>query len=48
MWYDFGDGSWDTAFTGSYTHTYERAGTYTVTGYRGRTSATTTVTVPGV
>lgn len=47
VWYDFGDGTWDYFAGGVGTHTYEEAGTYTVTGYRGLTSATDTATVPG-
>lgn len=45
MWYDFGDGTWDYAATGSYEHEYPGPGTYTVTAYRGRTSTTHRVTV---
>lgn len=45
VWYEFGDGEWDYAETGSYTHVYEAAGTYTITGRRGSSVATTTVTV---
>jgi hypothetical protein len=45
MWYDLGDGSWDYAETGSYTHTYDVPGEYTVIGYRGDSKATKTVTV---
>jgi hypothetical protein len=45
MWYDFGDGTWDYSETGSYVHEYDEAGTYTVIGYRGNSSATTEVTV---
>lgn len=45
MWYDLGDGTWDYAETGSYSHTYAAAGTYTIVGYRGGSSASTTVTV---
>jgi hypothetical protein len=44
MWYDFGDGTWDYAETGSYTHVYATAGTFTITGHRGSTTATATVT----
>lgn len=43
--YDFGDGFWDYAETGSFTHVYATAGTYTVTGKRGTSTATTSVTV---
>jgi hypothetical protein len=45
VWYDFGDGSWDYAETGSYTHEYEEAGTYTVTAHRGKTSTTKSVVI---
>jgi hypothetical protein len=45
MWYDFGDGTWDYAATGSYTHVYADAGTYIITGYRGTSSVTKSVTV---
>jgi hypothetical protein len=44
MWYDFGDGTWDYTANGSYTHVYKTAGTWTITGYRGSTSVTTTAT----
>lgn len=45
VWYDFGDGSWDYAETGSYTHEYDEAGTYSVTASRGRSTVTSSVTV---
>jgi hypothetical protein len=45
VWYDFGDGEWDYADTGSYTHVYAAAGTYTVTARRGTSVRTKTVTV---
>lgn len=45
MWYDFGDGTWDYAATGSYTKVYDVAGTYIITGYRGSSSVTKSVTV---
>jgi hypothetical protein len=45
VWYEFGDGNWDLAETGSYTHVYEAAGTYTVTARRGTSEVTKTVTV---
>lgn len=48
VWYDFGDGEWDYAETGSYTHVYDAAGQYTITGRRGSSVATTTVTVAAV
>lgn len=47
MWYDFGDGTWDYAETGSYTHVYEFAGDYTIVGFRGNSSASTTVVTTG-
>ena len=40
MWYDFGDGTWDYAATGTFTHVYANAGTYVITGYRGSSSVT--------
>lgn len=43
--YDFGDGTWDYAVTGSYTHEYAAAGTYTVTATRGISTRTESVTV---
>lgn len=46
VWYDFGDGEWDYAETGSYTHEYEGPGDYTVVARRGKTETTTTVTIP--
>lgn len=45
VWYDFGDGEWDYAETGSYTHTYAASGTYTVTAKRGTSTVTKSVTV---
>lgn len=45
VWYDFGDGEWDLADTGSYTHVYAAAGTYTVTAKRGTSTVTEAVTV---
>lgn len=47
MWYDFGDGTWEYTQDGTITHNYENVGTYTVTGHRGSSTATTTVTVSG-
>lgn len=44
MWYDFGDGTWDYAETGSYTHVYATADTFTITGRRGSSSVTKSVT----
>lgn len=48
VWYDFGDGQWDYAETGSYTHEYAAAGTYTITATRGGATVTTEVTVATV
>lgn len=45
VWYDLGDGSWEYAETGSYSHTYAAAGKYTITAQRGLATATTQVTV---
>lgn len=45
--YDFGDGTWDFVLGGDTTHTYETAGTYTVSASTNGTFVTTTVTVPG-
>ena len=45
VWYEFGDGSWDVADTGSYTHTYPAAGTYSVTARRGTSEITKNVVV---
>jgi hypothetical protein len=45
VWYDFGDGTWDYAETGSYSHTYDSPGTYTVVANRGKTSTTKSVTI---
>jgi hypothetical protein len=45
MWYDFGDGQWDYAETGSYTHEYDAPGTYVITGHRGSSTVTKSVTV---
>ena len=44
VWYEFGDGTWDYAETGSYTHVYEVPGTYTITARRGTSEVTATVT----
>lgn len=44
-WYDLGDGQWDFSETGTYTHTYDGPGSYTVVANRGGTSHRTTVTV---
>jgi hypothetical protein len=43
--YDFGNGEWDYAETGSYTYEYPAAGTYTVTARRGSSTVTKSVTV---
>lgn len=45
VWYDLGDGSWDYAETGAYSHTYATAGTYTVTAKRGLSTVTKEVTI---
>lgn len=45
VWYEFGDGQWDYAETGSYTHVYEGPGTYTITARRGGSTKTVNVTV---
>lgn len=44
--YNFGNGQWDYAETGSYSYTYPKPGTYKVTARRGKTTATTNITVP--
>jgi hypothetical protein len=44
VWYDFGDGQWDYAETGSYTHVYATAGTFTATAKRGTSTVTKSVT----
>ncbi len=43
--YDFGDGTWDYAATGTYTHVYAAAGTYTITAHRGLSTYSEPVTV---
>lgn len=45
MWYDFGDGTWDYTSNGSYVHVYDAAGTYIITGHRGNSTVTKSVTV---
>lgn len=45
IFYDFGDGSYDYAATGPFTKVYDNAGTYTITGTRGTTTKTVSVTV---
>lgn len=45
VWYEFGDGEWDVAETGTYTHEYAGPGTYTATGRRGTSTVTTQVVV---
>lgn len=45
IWYDFGDGTWDYAETGTYEHTYAGPGTYRVIARRGSSEVTETVTV---
>lgn len=46
--YDFGNGEWDYAETGSYDYTYPEPGQYTVTARRGGSTATAQVTIPAV
>jgi hypothetical protein len=43
--YEFGDGTWDYAATGTYTHVYPAAGTYTITARRGLSTYSEPVTV---
>lgn len=45
IFYDLGDGTYDYAATGSYTKVYANAGTYIITGTRGTTTKTVSVTV---
>lgn len=45
VWYEFGNGYWDYAETGSFTYVYPVAGTYTVTARRGPSTVTKSVTV---
>lgn len=45
VWYEFGNGEWDYAETGSYTYEYPAAGTYTITAHRGSSTKTASVTV---
>jgi hypothetical protein len=45
IFYDFGDGTYDYAATGSFTKVFGSAGTYTITGTRGVTTKTVNVTV---
>lgn len=48
VWYDFGDGTWDylaAAAAGSTTHTYDKAGTYTVKATTNGEWVSTSVTV---
>jgi hypothetical protein len=45
IFYDFGDGTFDYAATGSYTKVYGVAGTYTITATRGKSTVTKTITV---
>lgn len=45
VWYEFGDGQWDYAPTGGYAHTYDSAGTYTVTARRGSSTVTENVVI---
>lgn len=43
--YNFGDGQWDYAETGTYTHVYDAPGTYTITAQRGTSTYSEPVTV---
>jgi hypothetical protein len=45
VWYDFGDGTWDYAVTGGYTHVYPGPGTYTAVANRGKSSVTKSVVI---
>ena len=45
IFYDFGDGTFDYAATGSYTKVYGVAGTYVITATRGKSTVTKSVTV---
>lgn len=45
VWYEFGNGEWDYAETGSYTYVYPEPGTYTATAHRGSSTVTVPVTV---
>lgn len=45
IFYDLGDGTWEYAETGSYTHVYAAAGTYSVIAKRGTSTVTKSVTV---
>jgi hypothetical protein len=45
IFYEFGDGEWDYAETGTYTHVYAAAGTYTITARRGTSTYSEPVTV---
>jgi hypothetical protein len=45
VFYQFGDGEWDYAETGTYTHVYDSAGTYTITAKRGLSTYSEPVTV---
>lgn len=44
IFYDLGDGSWEYAETGSYTHVYDAPGTYNVIARRGVSTVTKAVT----
>ena len=44
--YDFGNGVWDYAETGSFIYTYPKPGTYKVTARRGASQVTANVTIP--
>lgn len=43
--YDFGDGQWDYAETGTYTYEYATAGSYEVTARRGTSKITKTISI---
>lgn len=45
VFYDFGDGEFDYAETGSYSHEYETSGTYTVSATRGGVTVSETVEI---
>lgn len=45
VFYDFGDGEWDIAETGAYSHTYAAPGNYTITARRGLSKVTKEVAV---
>jgi hypothetical protein len=45
VWYEFGNGEWDYAETGSFVYEYPAPGTYTATARRGSSTVTTQVVV---